>query len=267
MSKRRCDLDKAEAYRDKILKYKRLLNDTVESDDQDGLSDDSDTNAQAIDEPITDENDRNIPNVQNVVNESEETLNGEANAPILSEKARELLRVEKRRQKDKAFVLHNELADCWKEIILSGMESTVKKSMEEKYPTKGNCPLKAPELNAELIPLLHKTAKNRDKYLIANQEMSGRGLVALGNAIGAIFNDENEPVDKDQLLEWLCDASSMFCDVNHQLSKTRKHQIYQHVDEKRKVILEQSETDSFLFGEDLGKRIKTATAAEKVGLY
>lgn len=194
------------------------------------------------------------------------TTDGETSVPTLSEKARELLSVEKRRQKEKTFALHPELAACWKEIVVSGMELSNKKSMEEKYPTKGNCPLKAPELNAELFPLLHKTAKNRDKYMVAIQEMCARGLVAIGNAICAIFNDEEEPVDKDQLLENLCDASSMFCEVTHQLSKTRKHQIYQHVDDKRKAILEQSETGFFLFGEDLGKRIQTASAAEKVGL-
>ena len=62
-------------------------------------------------------------------------------------------------------------------------------------------PLKAPELNPELLPLLHKTAKSRYKYLSANQDLCGRGLVALGKYLDAIFNDEEEPIHKDTLLE------------------------------------------------------------------
>ena len=198
--------------------------------------------------------------------ESQKTNVREALAPKLSDKARQLLGVEKRQQKDQVFELHPELANCWKEIIAEGVEAKARKGLLEKYPNKGNCPLKAPELNPELLPLLHKTAKSRDKYLSANQDLCGRGLVAMGKSLGAIFNDEEEPIDKDTLLEWLCDASSMFCDLMFQLSKTRKFQVYQHVDEKRKSVLQESTTDDFLFGEDLGKRIKAASVVEKVGL-
>lgn len=38
MSKRKCDFDLAEAYKNKILKYKSLLNDAIGCNDQDGLS-------------------------------------------------------------------------------------------------------------------------------------------------------------------------------------------------------------------------------------
>ncbi|CAD6209052.1 GSCOCG00003700001-RA-CDS, partial [Cotesia congregata] len=129
-----------------------------------------------------------------------------------------------------------------------------------------NCSLKAPESNPELIPLLHKTARSKDKHLASNQDLCGRGLVALGKSLCAIFNDNNEPIEKDLLLEWLCDSSQIFCELMFQLTKTRKYQVYSYVDEKRKSVLVDSKTDKFLFGEDLGKRIKAATMVEKVGL-
>lgn len=213
-----------------------------------------------------DENNCNKANVGLSTIKSGESTSPEATAPELTGKVRELLGVEKRLQKDQAFNFHPDLASCWKEIITNGIDPKVKKSFEEKYPDKGNCPLKAPVLNPELIPLLQKTAKSRDKYLSISQGLCGRGLVALGKSICAILNDEDEPLEKDTLLEWLCDASSMFCDVLSQMSKTRKFQIYQQVDEKRKAILQESTTDEFLFGQELGKRIKTASAVEKVGL-
>ena len=43
-------------------------------------------------------------------------------------------------------------------------------------------------------------------------------------------------------------------------------QIYQQIDDKRKAVLQGSKTGDFLFGKDLGKRIKTASVAEKVGM-
>ncbi|XP_074096416.1 uncharacterized protein LOC141525729 [Cotesia typhae] len=138
--------------------------------------------------------------------------------------------------------------------------------MIDTYPNKGNCPLSAPVLNPELIPLLHKTARSRDKYLSNDQDMCGRSLVALGMAICSIFNDNSEPVDKDELLQLLCDSSSMLCELMFQLSKSRRFQLYSQVDEKKKTVLEEAVTDSFLFGENLGKRIKDSNVCEKTGL-
>ena len=102
------------------------------------------------------------------------------------------------------------------------MNSEERKNLEGRYPNKGNCPLKVPELNPEVLPLLNKTSKSRDRYLAANQDLRGRGLTALGKTLCVIFNDEEEPIEKDSILEWLCDGSLMFCEVMFQLSKTRK---------------------------------------------
>ncbi|CAG5092668.1 Protein of unknown function [Cotesia congregata] len=201
---------------------------------------------------------------QSTSKEPQETSGDSGQPTKLSEKASELLGVSKRQLKDQSFNFHPELVACWNEILESGLDTKVKKAFEENYPDKGNCSLKAPELNPELIPLLHKTARN--KHLASNQDLCGRGLVALGKSLCAIFNDNNEPIEKDLLLEWLCDSSQIFCELMFQLTKTRKYQVYSYVDEKRKSVLVDSKTDKFLFGEDLGKRIKAAAMVEKVGL-
>lgn len=198
--------------------------------------------------------------------EPQETIGDDDHPAELSDKASQLLGVSKRHLKDPSFHFHPELVACWNEILESGLDSKVKKTFEENYPNKGNCPLKGPELNPELLPLLHKTAQSKDKFLSTNQDLCGRGLVALGKSLCAIFNDENEPIEKNTLLEWLCDSSRMFCELMFQLTKTRKFQVYSYVDEKKKAVLVDSKTDKFLFGEDLGKRIKAATLVEKAGL-
>lgn len=79
-----------------------------------------------------------------------------------------------------------------------------------------------------------------------------------------VFNDTENPVDKEELIQLLCDCSSLLCDLMFQLSRTRRSHIYPCVDRKKKPILEEAVTDEFFFGADFGKRIKAASAAEKV---
>ncbi|XP_074104167.1 uncharacterized protein LOC141530759 [Cotesia typhae] len=177
-----------------------------------------------------------------------------------------MLGSEKRSLKDKSFNFHPELVSCWKEILSSGMNKEDKSKMDNKYPNKGNCPLVAPILNPEMLPLLNKTSKSRDKYLANHQDLCGKSLVALGTAICQIFNDKEEPLDKQDLLQLLCDSSSMMCELMFQLTKSRRAQLYPCVDEKRKSILEDSPTDQFLFGENFAKKIKSAVVIEKTGL-
>ncbi|XP_043494107.1 uncharacterized protein LOC122519008 [Polistes fuscatus] len=68
-----------------------------------------------------------------------------------------------------------------------------------------------------------------------------------------IFNDDIDPIDKNDLLQILCDSSSLLCESFYQIGKSRRSQIYPCVDEKRKPVLEDSITDDFLFGKDLEK--------------
>ncbi|XP_057326939.1 uncharacterized protein LOC130668594 [Microplitis mediator] len=184
----------------------------------------------------------------------------------LPEKARDLLGVEKRRQKDLSFEFHPELVACWKETLSKGMEASTKKEILEKYPDKGNINLKAPILNPELLPLLHKSAVGRDKHLASNQNLCGLSLVSLGKALCAMFSDDEEPLEKDDILELLCDSSNIMCELIFQLEKARKTHVYQYVESKRKTVLEESVTDEFLFGKDLSKRIKDSSTVEKAGL-
>ncbi|XP_074098337.1 uncharacterized protein LOC141527015 [Cotesia typhae] len=146
------------------------------------------------------------------------------------------------------------------------METSTKKEILEKYPDKDNINLKAPILNPELLPLLHKSAVGRDKHLASNQNLCGLSLVSLGKALCAMFSDDEEPLEKDDILELLCDSSNIMCELMFQLEKACKTHVYQYVESKRKTVLEESVTDEFLFGKDLSKRIKDSSTVEKAGL-
>ncbi|XP_043486358.1 uncharacterized protein LOC122513898 [Polistes fuscatus] len=201
---------------------------------------------------LSDPDTKNVPpTVSKASDESVETQGSED--PILSNSILKMLGKEKRLSKDKTYKIHSELAACWNNIVSSGLEKDVKTSLIEKYPNKGNCSLSPPILNPELTPLLHKTAKTRDKYLSSNQDLCGRSLVGLGQAISMIINDDIDPIDKNDLLQILCDSSSLLCESFYQIGKSRRSQIYPCVDGKRKPVLEDSITDDFLFGKDLEK--------------
>ncbi|XP_044581354.1 uncharacterized protein LOC123262926 [Cotesia glomerata] len=81
-----------------------------------------------------------------------------------------------------------------------------------------------------------------------------------------MFSDDEEPLEKDDILELLCDSSNIMCELMFQLEKARKTHVYQYVESKRKTVLEESVTDEFLFGKDLSKRIKDSSTVEKAGL-
>lgn len=69
-----------------------------------------------------------------------------------------------------------------------------------------------------------------------------------------------------QLLEHLCAAGKLLAATHHQELVARKHCIYPSVDKKVKSILEELQSDEFLFGKDLSEKIKFAKLIEKVGL-
>ena len=75
-------------------------------------------------------------NVDSASPEFQKTNVREALAPKLSDKARQLLGVERRQQKDQVFELHRELANCWKEINAEGVEAKARKGLLEKYQKK-----------------------------------------------------------------------------------------------------------------------------------
>ena len=102
------------------------------------------------------ENNPNVVNVNLASKKLETTIEQPNESLKLSKKARELLGVNSRREREKYFSLHPELAECCREVIISGINSDERKNLEGRYPNMGNCPLKAPELNPEVLPLKKK---------------------------------------------------------------------------------------------------------------
>lgn len=113
---------------------------------------------------------------------------------------------------------------------------------------------------------MSETAKKRDKFFAADQDLCGSGLSALGTAISRIFNSAVEEVDTQVLLQELIEAGKLLCELQRQLTKARRAFIIPTVDKEAKCILKKTEPGEFLFGPDLSHMIKSAKAVEKLGL-
>lgn len=169
-------------------------------------------------------------------------------------------------QDDGELTLHPKLVETWKKVLLEGLDKETKVTLLKTYPRKGNCPIETPKLNPEVEASVSDTMKRRDKYLAIDQDLCGAGLSSLGKAINAILNDSKVEIDRRELLKALIDSGRLLCDLFRQLTKARKALIYPALEKKARTLLENSETDEFLFGSGLSDRVKTAKSVEKVGL-
>ncbi|KAH0539740.1 hypothetical protein KQX54_007737 [Cotesia glomerata] len=102
---------------------------SVKSDEEDSEHDvPTNENPKPKISPKSDPNSQNSPTPKETIEVIE-----------LPTKARDLLGVDKRQQKDKTFEFHSDLVACWKETLTKGMETSTKKEILEKYPSKGIC--------------------------------------------------------------------------------------------------------------------------------
>lgn len=145
------------------------------------------------------------------------------------------------------------------------MEKTQQAEILGKYARVGNCCLVARKLNLEVAASLFETAVKRDKYLANAQNIRGTAMASLGNAITLLLHRNDEEVDQHQLLGYLADAGTLFASAHRLDTNSRKAFIVPSLDKKVKGMLDGMKTDTFLFGENLAKKIKSAKSIEKVG--
>ena len=186
--------------------------------------------------------------------------------PELDDETLELLDDDGGLDKYKNFVFHPKLANSWEKILTAGLKKEKKAELLEKYPRNGNCPIGTPKLNPEIEVSLNETSKKRDKFFVADLDLCGASLSALGAGISMIFSSSVQELDGKELLTTLADAGKLICELHGQLIKARKAFIYPNLDKKAKAVLEKSETGEFLFGQELAHRIKSAKAVEKLSL-
>ena len=155
---------------------------------------------------------------------------------------------------------HTALASRWIHFLTHGLDTVVKKELKQKYTVPANCAaLQAPLLNPELRPALPLVVGRKDRAASLTQTQLGLGLVPLGQAMHLLLQPMPSP-PPDKLLALLSDAAKIITDSFYHLTQSRRHNILNSINKTAKETLQQASTDAYLFGNELGERLKAAKA-------
>ena len=161
------------------------------------------------------------------------------------------------------FALHTALASRWTHYIANGLDSSEKLALKNKYSLPKNCPnLQAPILNSELVPALPVVVVKKDNHALSAQQQVGLALAPLGQALNILLT---ATPSQPELLSLVSDATKILTDSLYHMSKSRRHTVLPHLNKSAKETLLTSQTDTYLFGEALAERLKTAKALQKSG--
>ncbi|XP_063374345.1 uncharacterized protein LOC134662592 [Cydia amplana] len=158
----------------------------------------------------------------------------------------------------------DEISKRWGRVLVDGLEKDVKHKLPEKHLIPDNFRLaKAPILNPEIISVLNESVRYRDKLLEKEQNQLGLGISELTNLASAVIK---ENLDKVEILKKLSEASQIFLDLHHDQTTRRRKLITTTLDKKFVNIISDVKRDTYLFGENLGEKIKATKTAETSGL-
>ncbi|KAJ2941535.1 hypothetical protein O0L34_g14588 [Tuta absoluta] len=169
--------------------------------------------------------------------------------------------------KDEVFgpKIPEELSKRWGRVLVDGLTKEQKQEIMEKTQIPENFRLvKAPLLNPEIAPVLSETVKNRDKLLEKSQNHLGMGISGLTNLASAVIQGD---LNKIEVLKQISEISQIFLDLHYENTKTRRKLIITSLDKKFTDIIKDAKRDSFLFGAELGEKIKASKTAERSGLH
>uniref|UniRef100_A0A2A4K087 Uncharacterized protein n=1 Tax=Heliothis virescens TaxID=7102 RepID=A0A2A4K087_HELVI len=160
--------------------------------------------------------------------------------------------------------INEEISKRWGRILVEGMTKEMKEVTLKTTLTPENFTLsKAPKLNLEMSAIISDSIKHRDKLLEKAQNQLGLGIAGLSNLASSLIK-EDQP--KLVILKKLSEVSKIFLDLHYENSQHRRKLITSALDKKFTATINDLKRDSFLFGMDLGEKIKATKMAEKSGL-
>lgn len=162
------------------------------------------------------------------------------------------------------ITLHPSLVSRWSNWLSDGVPNESINQLLEKYSRNGNISLESPNLNEEISSALNESMLNRDKKFVLEQKMAGSALSALGQGISMILNDQEEPLDRLELLKRFADAGKLLTHIHYQFSVARKAFVSPLLTKSIKTVLEKTKPGPLLFGENLIEKINSAKSIEKI---
>lgn len=158
-----------------------------------------------------------------------------------------------------------EVSKRWGGILMDGLNRDHKKELLSTTLIPENFQLlKAPLLNQEIASVMIDSSKNRDKRLERAQNHLGVGIAGLTSLISSLM--EGKEVDKLEMVKKLSEVGQILLDLHHENTVNRRMLITPSLDKKFLQMTQDVKRDTYLFGANLGEKIKAVKAAEKSGL-
>ena len=133
-----------------------------------------------------------------------------------------------------------------------------------KYPWKGNIFLDAPEVNPVMLLSMGESSVKRDEHFQNSQRLAVSVLSALGQGINLLLDNSGEGLDVIKLLEYLSDAGKLITHLHNAETIARRAFIAPGYSNSVKLILDESNRDTYPFGNDLMDKINEVSSLEKI---
>lgn len=160
--------------------------------------------------------------------------------------------------------MNGQVAHIWLSILQQGLGADTTLELLKKYPAAGNLQLAAaPKLNSEVCSVLSEQHRERDRRMFNLQEQTGAALTAVGKALTMLLQG-NGAESTRPLIEMLSDAGRLLADTHHEQSQCRRTLASADVGNQFRATLTDVAVDGWLFGSNLGERVKAARELEKI---
>lgn len=158
--------------------------------------------------------------------------------------------------------LHRDIVARWIPILAEGLLDESKKSLVDKYPVAENFALiKAPMLNPEIRCSAGEKAVIRDDKILDNQHQLRAALSALGMSISSLVKAEFP--QKYSIIEPISDAARLIAHLHFEKTKLRQTMLVPSLTKECRESMGEPRKDNWLFGENLGERVRAAKALER----
>lgn len=160
--------------------------------------------------------------------------------------------------------VHIDIAARWDGILKQGLDTETKNALISKYPPVANCSsMQAPKINPEVKGAATEAALRRDDRLVEKQNQITACLSAVGKILTSLLEKSGQGVEDRHLIELAGDTGRLLADMHFSESESRRILVGASLNKKFKGAMGDAPPDEWLFGSDLGERLKTAKSLER----
>lgn len=187
-------------------------------------------------------------------------------APELEDEILKILGEDPEQSDSTKSELHIAITSRWAKILTTGILEEERLKLKDKYPIPENLKLlNPPEVNPELLGTLQAHHKKRDSCYVDFQDQLAKGIAALGEALNLLLESKEDlPIQlKEKLLNPIWDSGRLLTNLFNGMTQVRRTLVAQVLTKQIKEVTDSTAPGEFLFGAELGEKIKQAKMLDK----